>query len=59
MKHRPDSNYGENIYAIWPVKKVPQLGTKAVDAWYNEVKYFDFNASETKMSSSNKACNLN
>lgn len=48
MKHS-SSGHGENIFAIWPVEIDPgkkELGIIAVDEWYGEVRYYDFNGPE-------------
>lgn len=57
LKHRPNSGYGENIYETSSIQNVKRLGIDAVNRWYSEVKYFDFNGSERKMSSSKQARN--
>lgn len=38
MQHRPNNKYGENIYIR---SDLNNLGEKAVNGWYNEIK--DFN----------------
>lgn len=48
--HRPSNEqpYGENIYGN---SMLENLGQKSVDAWYNEIKYFDVNDDERGVSS--------
>ncbi|XP_025204884.1 Golgi-associated plant pathogenesis-related protein 1-like [Melanaphis sacchari] len=53
--HRPNNAYGENIYYIQSTDKVTELGVKAVNSWYNEIKFFDFQGSEDDMAASKKA----
>lgn len=43
MQHRPNNQYGENIYCAWssnPAHKIK--GSEAVDSWYSEIKDFRF-----------------
>lgn len=56
--HRPDNAYGENIYMIKSTEKVTDLGTKAVDKWYEEIKFFDSHGTNEKMAASAKACKV-
>lgn len=56
--HRPNNKYGENIFIIMSKDEVTQLGVKAVDNWYSEVKNFNFQQTETEMSASKNACNM-
>lgn len=57
-EHRPNNDYGENIFIIMSNEKVSQLGNRAVDNWYSEIQYFDFQKTEEVMSDSTKACNV-
>ena len=39
MEHRPNNEYGENLYAKWasnPNHSIP--GKEAVESWYSEIK---------------------
>lgn len=56
--HRPNNEYGENIYIIMSKHEVTEVGVKAVDYWYSEVKYFNFQQTEREMSASKNACNV-
>jgi hypothetical protein len=59
--HRFNNEYGENIYTILSIlstNKVTELGVKAVDSWYSEIEFFDFQGTNTEMDASTKACNL-
>lgn len=57
--HRPNGIYGENLYWCTSTKKDNRpYGNMAVDAFYDEIKYFDFYGSEEKMTASKKACNI-
>lgn len=43
MQHRPNNQYGENIYCAWssnPAHKIK--GAEAVDSWYSEIKDYRF-----------------
>uniref|UniRef100_A0A2S2NHY7 Golgi-associated plant pathogenesis-related protein 1 n=1 Tax=Schizaphis graminum TaxID=13262 RepID=A0A2S2NHY7_SCHGA len=53
--HRPKNAYGENIYTIWSTEEVTELGIKAVDSWYSEIKYFDFQGTNDEMAASSNA----
>jgi len=53
--HRPNNSYGENIYIIMSTEKVMDLGKKAVDSWYSENKYFNFQGTNKDMAASTKA----
>lgn len=51
--------YGENIYmTVFSKTKDIPYGAKAVNAFYDEKKYFDFYGTEKEMIASNKACNI-
>lgn len=56
--HRPNNAYGENIYTIKSTEQVIELGVKAVDSWYSEIKFFNFQGSNDDMAASTKACNF-
>lgn len=56
--HRPNNEYGENIYTILSTNKVTELGVKAVDMWYSEIEFFDFEGTNTEMDNFTKACNF-
>jgi len=56
--HRSNNTYGENIYTIKSTEQVTELGVKAVDNWYSEIKYFDFQGTNDDMAASTKACNF-
>jgi len=47
MQHRENNKYGENIYSD---SDSIDLGVKAVDAWYNEMKYFQLDDNENDIS---------
>ncbi|XP_060866910.1 Golgi-associated plant pathogenesis-related protein 1-like isoform X1 [Metopolophium dirhodum] len=53
--HRPNNAYGENIYTIKSTEQVTELGTKAVNSWYNEIKFFDFQGSNNDMAACTKS----
>lgn len=53
--HRPNNAYGENIYTIKSTEQVTELGVKAVDSWYSEIKFFNFQGSNDDMAASTKA----
>ncbi|XP_025411814.1 protein PRY1-like isoform X2 [Sipha flava] len=56
--HRFNNEYGENIYTILSIlstNKVTELGVKAVDSWYSEIEFFDFQGTNTEMDASTKA----
>lgn len=41
--HRPNSNYGENIYCLWSNDRNTKIGPKAVcRSWYEEIKEHEF-----------------
>ncbi|XP_042859515.1 uncharacterized protein LOC122245623 isoform X2 [Penaeus japonicus] len=43
MQHRPNGQYGENIYCAWSSNPAHQIkGSEAVDSWYSEIKDFRF-----------------
>lgn len=43
VEHSPDSNVGENIYAAWGNGNPFDVhGKTAVQAWYDEIKYYKF-----------------
>uniref|UniRef100_G3MLG1 SCP domain-containing protein n=1 Tax=Amblyomma maculatum TaxID=34609 RepID=G3MLG1_AMBMU len=45
FKHRSQHKYGENIfmsYSSAPKPKFTGLGTKAVDTWHSEIKYYNY-----------------
>lgn len=46
MEHRPNNKYGENIYAR---SEMTDLGNKAVDGWYNELKDFQLGGDENSI----------
>lgn len=54
--HRPNNVYGENIYKIRSTQKITELGVRAVDSWYNEIKFFNFQGTNKDMAASTKAC---
>lgn len=56
--HRPNNDYGENIYMIWSTEKVPDLGSKSVDSWYSEIELFNFQGTNEEMAASTNARNL-
>ncbi|KAF4524950.1 hypothetical protein B566_EDAN014131, partial [Ephemera danica] len=41
LQHRTTRTYGENLYAMWGSRSNVN-GRTAVQAWYNEVKYYNF-----------------
>lgn len=43
---------------IMSSEKVMDLGVKAVDNWYQEIKFFDFQETNKDMTASINACNL-
>lgn len=43
MEHRPNNKYGENIYKR---SDLTNLGDKAVNGWYNEMKDFQLDGDE-------------
>lgn len=55
--HRPNNEYGENIYIIQSSNKVTDLGVKAVDNWYSEIQFFNFQGTDMEMDNSTEACN--
>jgi glioma pathogenesis-related protein 2 len=43
MRHRPDSHYGENVYAGWSSQRAFDVnGITSVQSWYDEVKNYNF-----------------
>lgn len=41
--HRPNSNYGENIYCLWSSDRNSRMSAKAVcRSWYEEIKEHEF-----------------
>lgn len=54
--HRPNNAYGENIFMIFSSEKVTDLGIKAVDSWYSEIEFFNFQGTNEDMIASTKAC---
>lgn len=43
IAHRPDSNYGENIYCLWSSEQTAKVNPREVcQSWYDEYKQFDF-----------------
>lgn len=55
--HRPNNSYGENIFIMKSTEQVIELGVKAVDSWYSEIKFFDLQGTNDAMAASTKACN--
>jgi len=51
MQHRPNNKYGENIYSRLDSTN---LGVKAVDGWYNEMKYFQLGDNEDDIGKKNE-----
>lgn len=46
------------MYAVFGTKKPGSWGVDAVNSWYNEIKYFNFQGTEEEMIASKKACNV-
>ncbi|XP_058118515.1 Golgi-associated plant pathogenesis-related protein 1-like [Anopheles ziemanni] len=44
MQHRTNGKYGENLFAQFGNTNV--TASQAVDSWYNEIKYYQFGASQ-------------
>ncbi len=50
VEHRPGSNFGENIYAAWgSASPFDVHGRVAVQAWYDEIKLYNFNKPDFSM----------
>lgn len=56
--HRPNNKYGENLYYIQSTTEVTEVGVSAVDSWYSEIEFFDFQGTSAEMDSATRACNL-
>lgn len=56
--HRPKNVYGENIFIIKSSAPVTELGIRAVDSWYDEIKYFNFQGTNDEMTASTKSRNF-
>lgn len=44
MQHRPDNEYGENIFM--GIGNIVFTGERVVKAWYDEIKLYDFRAAK-------------
>ncbi|KAM7296936.1 Golgi-associated plant pathogenesis-related protein 1 [Ixodes scapularis] len=43
LEHRPDNQYGENIFSAWSSDPSYTIDANApVDSWYNEIKDYDY-----------------
>ena len=50
VEHRTGSNFGENIYAAWgSASPFDVHGRVAVQAWYDEIKLYNFNKPDFSM----------
>ena len=53
FQHNPDQKYGENIYSSWSsCGKIRARAKDAVQSWYQEIKYHDFEAESSTQTGS-------